>query len=302
MITSGSHIVRIFFTTAQVFFLLGAFCDVEVDEDGEVVSTPITPGTPLTLAPVPPARSKIGHMERAKGWAQPQSAGAGEQAPLLDGSINDKVPLQPSEPDLVPMVGPIPPFPVSLLVAVVVDAFVDGFLIGISSASGSKAGVIMTVRSPSPCRTNRWYIGCSLFLACSLGNGLLFGCVMYSACCSSPRGTVQIALTIEMGFLGMTFASTLSKQPLRRSLPSIVAPPLMLIVGSATGAGSAAAVSHLPAVHVGLVSFGVAALLYLVTEELLLEAHENCHAHKWWIDMWFFVGFMASFILAKVTG
>ena len=37
-----------------------------------------------------------------------------------------------------------------------------------------------------------------------------------------------------------------------------------------------------PAVHVGLISFGIAALLYLVTEELLLEAHENSGGHKWW--------------------
>jgi ZIP family zinc transporter len=123
---------------------------------------------------------------------------------------------------------------------------------------------------------------------------------VYQLRCSLPRN--QVALTIEMGFLGMTFAATLSKQSLSASLPAIIAPPILLIIGAATGAGSAAAVSHLPAVHVGLVSFGVAALLYLVTEELLLEAHENVHEHKWWIDIWFFLGFMASFILAKVTG
>ena len=29
-----------------------------------------------------------------------------------------------------------------------------------------------------------------------------------------------------------------------------------------------------PAMHVALISFGIAALLFLVTEELLLEAHE----------------------------
>jgi zinc transporter ZupT len=45
-----------------------------------------------------------------------------------------------------PFVYIAPPFPVTLVVAVCVDAFVDGFLIGISSASGSNAGVIMTVR------------------------------------------------------------------------------------------------------------------------------------------------------------
>ena len=52
--------------------------------------------------------------------------------------------------------------------------------------------------------------------------------------------------------------------------------------GALAGATSATAVAHLPAVHVGLISFGIAALLYLVTEELLLEAHENSGGHKWW--------------------
>jgi hypothetical protein len=31
----------------------------------------------------------------------------------------------------------------------------------------------------------------------------------------------------------------------------------------------------------GLIAFGVAALLYLVTEELLIEAHEGSEGHVW---------------------
>ena len=99
---------------------------------------------------------------------------------------------------------------------------------------------------------------------------------------SSAGVVMTVALTIEMGFLGMTFAATLSKQPLKWSLPSICAPPVFLMAGALAGATSASAVAHLPAVHVGLISFGIAALLFLVTEELLLEAHENCGGHKWW--------------------
>lgn len=79
----------------------------------------------------------------------------------------------------------LPKFPVALVLAVCVDALVDGFLIGISSALGhSNAGVVMTV-----------------------------------------------ALSIEMGFLGMTFAASLRAQPATRRIPTIVAPPIFLLVG-----------------------------------------------------------------------
>ena len=46
-----------------------------------------------------------------------------------------------------------------------------------------------------------------------------------------------------------------------------------------------------------------AGLLYLVTEELLLEAHEaqpEDEEHIWWIDIQFFLGFLMSFLLDKL--
>jgi ZIP family zinc transporter len=58
--------------------------------------------------------------------------------------------------------------------------------------------------------------------------------------------------------------------------------------------------------NTGIVAFGVAALCYLVTEELLLEAHETTEEHGeghiWWVDMAFFAGFMLSFIMEKFNG
>ena len=41
---------------------------------------------------------------------------------------------------------------------------------------------------------------------------------------------------------------------------------------------------------------------YLVTEELLLEAHESqgSEEHIWWVDACFFLGFLASFLLDKL--
>ena len=114
-----------------------------------------------------------------------------------------------------------------------------------------------------------------------------------------------IALTIEMGFLSLTFAASLKKQKHSVFLVSILLPPLSLWLGGFIGATTAAAVARAPAMHVALISFGIAALLFLVTEELLLEAHEaqehSAHEeHIWWVDMFFFLGFLLSFLMDKL--
>ena len=147
-----------------------------------------------------------------------------------------------------------PPFPVVLTVAVTTDAMVDGLLIGISSASGAQAGLVITG-----------------------------------------------ALSIEMGFLGLTFASTLRAQPFFARLLAILLPPLVLLAGGATGGVLSSLLAAQPVLHTGLIAFGVAALLYLVTEELLLEAHAGTEDHIWWVDAMFFVGFYLSFLLEKFT-
>ena len=37
--------------------------------------------------------------------------------------------------------------------------------------------------------------------------------------------------------------------------------------------------------HAEVVSCAVAALLYMVTEELLVSAHEDGIGHRWWVDI-----------------
>lgn len=46
----------------------------------------------------------------------------------------------------------------------------------------------------------------------------------------------------------------------------------------------------------------VAALLYMVAEELLVSAHEEGEEHVWWIDLQVFVGFLLALIVAKAFG
>eukprot|EP00164_Ancoracysta_twista_P015294 GFYU01025223.1.p1 GENE.GFYU01025223.1~~GFYU01025223.1.p1 ORF type:complete len:358 (+),score=86.48 GFYU01025223.1:80-1075(+) len=211
---------------------------VELVKDTPSSSTPATPAqNVVSPTGVTPMKSKLGQMCAANAFT------------LALDRIATNVPAEPSA-DIK--------YPFPLVIAVFVDAFVDGFLIGISSASGSNAGVVMTA-----------------------------------------------ALSIEMAFLGLTFATTMRKQPQVKAIITVIAPPAILIIGGVVGAAGAAALTEFPTVHLGLISFGIAALLYLVTEELLLEAHESSAEggveHVWYIDMMFFAGFLTSFLLEKVA-
>ena len=50
-------------------------------------------------------------------------------------------------------------------------------------------------------------------------------------------------------------------------------------------------------IKVGFLSFGTAALLFLVTEELLLDAHDDGRRHlPFWVDLLFFLGFLLSVV------
>ena len=73
-------------------------------------------------------------------------------------------------------------------------------------------------------------------------------------------------------------------------------------MGGIVGASVAHALRDHQNVYIGLMSFGVAALLYLVTEELLLEAHcKGLEEHVWYVDLMFFVGFLVSLLVELLT-
>lgn len=51
-----------------------------------------------------------------------------------------------------------------------------------------------------------------------------------------------------------------------------------------------------------LLTFLFQAMLYLVAEELLLEAHEEGGVgHVWWIDLCFFLGVLLVLIMERAT-
>ena len=237
-----------FFGGLAIFLLLGAYCEVDEDEDepGEPDDgEPDAAGTPA------PASVTDGAAMLRDNLLKSPSRDKLLQSPTLSKAFGAKTSKLAQARRLAKPA--MPPFPFAFAVAVCVDAFVDGFLIGISDEGGTSGGIVMSA-----------------------------------------------ALTIEMGFLGLTFAAAMAKQPRSVACAAVVVPPVILILGGISGALAVDAMSAYPALHVGLISFGIAALLYLVTEELLLEAHGHGEV-SWWVDLMFFVGFLGAFLLEKAV-
>ena len=153
---------------------------------------------------------------------------------------------------LVRRIGTFATGPVALMSMVGVDILIDGLVLGIAFAAGSKAGFILTV-----------------------------------------------ALTIEVLFLGLTVANELGESV--RSRLKIVGITAGLVLLLPTGVLLASPLTLLPsAVLTGFFAFGLIALLYLVTEELLVEAHEV--PDRPWVTAMFFIGFLLLLVLEEISG
>ena len=130
----------------------------------------------------------------------------------------------------------------------------------------------------------------------SVLDGVLIGLALASAG-ATAGWAMAAALAFEMGFLGLTYAVAVSRQGLPTQMACAVGMPLAILAGGAAGAFFAQALEDHPAAFVAALSFGVAALLYLCAEELLLEGHVDCgRGHTWWVDLCFFAGFLAVFV------
>jgi ZIP family zinc transporter len=107
---------------------------------------------------------------------------------------------------------------------------------------------------------------------------------------------LTIALTLEVLFLGLSVAASLSGRAGAGRVFLITATvSLLLPVGALIGLPAQA----LPAPWLAaLFSFGLIALLYLVTEELLVEAHEHSQDTPVITSM-FFIGFLALVVLEE---
>ncbi|WP_262386165.1 ZIP family metal transporter [Hymenobacter sp. BT491] len=142
--------------------------------------------------------------------------------------------------------------PWGLLVAIGIDIFIDGLLLGIGFAAGAKEGTLLA-----------------------------------------------IALTIELLSLGLATAVELRQDGhgKGRAVAIVAGTSLMLLIGAGIGTtvlrGATGNMLEI------VLSFGLAALLFLVTEELLTEAHEEPETPL--MTLAFFVGFLLFLLLGMVA-
>jgi ZIP family zinc transporter len=110
---------------------------------------------------------------------------------------------------------------------------------------------------------------------------------------------LTVALTIEVLFLGLTVANELGEGGASKG--KVVGLTAALVLLLPLGALLGGPVGSLPAaVQAGFLSFGLIALLYLVTEELLVEAHET--EDRPWVTAMFFAGFLLLLLLDGMIG
>ena len=107
---------------------------------------------------------------------------------------------------------------------------------------------------------------------------------------------LTIALTTEVLFLGLTLAAQFGESVASRW--KVVALTGMIGLALPVGALLGGPVSALPApILAGFYAFAIIALLYLVTEELLVEAHEQPDTPL--ITSMFFIGFLLLLLLEE---
>lgn len=130
-------------------------------------------------------------------------------------------------------------------------------------------------------------------------DGLLVG--ISFAAGATEGSLVAGALAFEMLSLGMALAVDLNRAGATAgraiAIPAILA--LVTLVGGA--ALGSTVLAHAPDyVLATVLAFGSAALLFLVTEELLVEAHRVGETP--WATAMFFLGFIVFLVLGMVTG
>lgn len=110
---------------------------------------------------------------------------------------------------------------------------------------------------------------------------------------------LTLALTIELLSLGLALASSMTKAKMAkvRIIGTVAALATLILVGAGLGATVLQSFSK-EALEVVL-SFGLAALLFLVIEELLVEEHEEPETPL--ITSTFFAGFLLFLILGIVS-
>lgn len=111
---------------------------------------------------------------------------------------------------------------------------------------------------------------------------------------------LTVALTLEVLFLGVSTAIGLGERIASRAKVIALTAGIALLLPLGVLLSAPVAYASAP-VKTGLFAFGLIALLYLVTEELLVEAHEQAEDTPW-ITALFFLGFLVLLVLQEAIG
>lgn len=171
-------------------------------------------------------------------------------------------------------------------------ATITGFALGVIVMLGLKA---LTKRLPGQdAGAGRFPTSLLFILGVDIAlDGILIG-VGFAA--GEKQGLLlTIALSLEVLFLGVSGASALSGAGASRAMIILTTGGFgaLLLVGAGMGAMLLTGLSG--SALDAVLSFGIAALLYLVTEELLVEAHEAPETPL--LSAMFFVGFLVLLVI-----
>ena len=134
-------------------------------------------------------------------------------------------------------------------------------------------------------------------------DGIMDGFLVGVTCSISKKAGIVLALAncIEMSLLGMALSARVVKctgSPLLFRYAAISTPPLCMIGGAVVGCFLGDISQSDPIMFVAFVSFGIVALLYLVCNELIIEAREAQDGkNMWWISVNIFVGVYAVLMM-----
>lgn len=139
--------------------------------------------------------------------------------------------------------------PWELIIAIAVDIFIDGLLLGIAFHAGSKEGILLAIA------LSLELLSLGIATATELGNRKL----------PNSKKILWIAILASVFFVSATLGATLLNNLSHNAMEIVL-------------------------------SFGLAALLFLVTEELLKEAHEEKET------VWHTAAFFGGFLLFMILG
>ena len=114
---------------------------------------------------------------------------------------------------------------------------------------------------------------------------------------SDPQFLNSLWVTVE--FVALSVTTEVAGSGVRRLLAVATAPGLALVLCTAAVAGRLFFGSLSPFPFAVLLGVGIVAMLYLVTEELLVEAHEVEETH--WSVAAFFLGFLLFLVIEMLV-